>query len=500
MSARVLTRRQALGVLGGGALGAWLSACASQRAGASGSTLHSSWSDPTDSGVLRVTGGVPLIDRTELAPRAAPTAVLATVAHVSDAHVLDAESPARVPFLARLGAPFTSTFRPQEALSAQVLAGALRAIDALAPDAVVQGGDLIDNAQDNELTRALALLHGGWVQPGSGGRRYFGVQWAGDPDPFYYRPDIDAPRHPGMLDAATTQFRAPGLRTGRVYPVLGDHDLLVQGVLAPNHLTDAIAVGDRAVWELPANLRVPVGALAAAGSPDGLAAAAPIDALIEQLTGAPSVQVPADPRRHELSAGEVTARLRASAHFASERELLDYSFDVGEHVRVVVLDLVRREGGSGGLVHAGQPQWLAQQLADAGQRWLLVFCHQPLTSSDGGGELLAVLDRQPRVVAAICGHTHRNRIAARPSAGGGYWLISTASLIDYPQQARALQLVATAGGGVALRTWLLDHVSDSPLGPISRQLSYLDAQGGRPQGFAGQRLDGNVTLYHAGHA
>jgi 3',5'-cyclic AMP phosphodiesterase CpdA len=360
----------------------------------------------------------------------------------------------------------------------------------LDPDAVIQGGDLIDNAQHNELERALAVLRGGSVDPNSGAPGYFGVQSASNPDPFYYRPDIDSPRHPGLLSNATARFHSPGLGHVPWYPVLGDHDLLVQGVLVPTMLTSAIAVGDRAVWELAANLGAPAGAVATA--PDGLAQAAPIQGLIEQLLSAPSVTIAPDPARRELEAGELLARLRAaSAAPASDAPFLDYGVDIGERLRVIVLDLVRREGGSGGIVHSGQPRWLEQALAAAGERWVLVFSHQPLTSTSGAGALLSLLDSHPRVVAAIWGHTHRNRIVPRPTPAGGYWLISTASLIDYPQQSRALQLVATAGGGVALRTWLLDHAGNE----IARELAYLDARGGRPQGFAGERLDGDVTLY-----
>ena len=298
---------------------------------------------------------------------------------------MDAESPARVPFLSQLGQPFNSTFRPQEALTAQVMDGAVRAIDALHPDAVIQGGDLIDNAQENELIRGLALLAGGRVDPGSGARRYHGVQEAGDADPFYYRPDIDAPRHPGLLAAATRRFHAAGLKAPW-YPVLGDHDLLVQGILAPTALTDRIARGGRAVWRLPTGLKAPPGASdLAAAAPDGLPDPGLFEPLIRQLLTAPAVDVPADPtppRAERRDGGRAAAPRRLAAprrrparlHLRRRRQRL----------RVIVLDLVRREGGSDGLVHAGQSAWLARQLARAGDRWVLVVTHQPLTNSVGG--------------------------------------------------------------------------------------------------------------------
>jgi 3',5'-cyclic AMP phosphodiesterase CpdA len=501
---RRITRRQVLGelMLGTALIAAGCGTTTRRQPDESGSTLRSTWRDPDGTGTLVPAPGEPLALRTELGPQAAAVSVLATLAHVTDAHVLDAESPARVTFLNRLGPPFQSTFRPHETLTAQVLAGALRAVRALGPDVLIQGGDLIDNDQANELALALGVIRGGTARPGSGAPGYFGVQSASDADPFYYRPDLDAPLHPGLLRRATTRFTSPGAGLPWL-PVLGDHDILVAGEIAPTGQTRALALGDQAVWDLPPGLTAPPGLLAGRGatgiagvSPDGPPDPGLVDHFLAQALAAPKVRVPSDPRRRELEPAETVAALQAASRRPASGVRLDYHADIGPQVRALVLDLARRAGGSGGIVVPGQANWLAGQLDAAGDRWILVISHQPLTSAEGGDQILDLLDRHPRVISAISGHIHRNRIVARRTAAGGYWLISTASLIDYPQQARALRVLATTDG-VAIQTWMLDHVFPGDLGTISRELSYLDAQGGRPQGFAGDHVDRNVTLYRA---
>lgn len=501
MMSRRITRRQALAQ--GALAAAVLGGCGGGGGGGgstagSGSTVASTWVSVNGDGQLSVGAGEPLIARTDLGPAVGGVGTLATLAHLTDAHVLDASSPARVTFLDRLGSPFESTFRPQETLTAHVLDGAVRAVGALRPQLVIQGGDLIDNDQANELALALAVLRGGRVRPGSGPHGYYGVQLASNPDPFYYRPDLDAPRHPELLRAAVRPFTARGLR-GRWCPVFGDHDALVAGELVPTAVTESLAIGDRALWDLPRGLTVPPGdRLTSSGSPDGPPQPVLVDQLLTEALQGPTVAVPADGDRRELAIPETVARLRraAASPAPATPDRLDYALSVGPHVAVLVLDLARRDGGSGGAVVPGQAAWLSDALAAAGERWVIVVSHQPLEDSDGGEAVLSVLDRAPRVIATLAGHTHRNRIVPRHMGdGGGYWQIETASLIDFPQQARALRVVATSGGGVAIQTWMLDHVGPGPLGQISRELAFLDAQGGRPKGFAGARTDRNVILF-----
>ena len=192
---------------------------------AGGSTLRGTLVDPDRDGALERGPAEPLVDR---GGRGAPGAALTTLVQLTDLHVRDEESPGRVPFLDRLGSPFGSTFRPQEALSTQVLAAAVRAANAVGPDAAFVTGDLLDSASRAELAMALAVLDGGDVDPDTGRPGYEGVQEAAQPDPLFYRPDLDAPRRPGLLARAARPFRSPGLRAPW-YPALGNHDLLVQG-------------------------------------------------------------------------------------------------------------------------------------------------------------------------------------------------------------------------------------------------------------------------------
>jgi hypothetical protein len=469
----------ALALLAGGCGGT-----AARHPDPGGSTLRSTWIDPQGDGSLQVGAGEPLRDRDELGSVQPVGPELARFVHLTDAHVRDEESPARAAFLDRLGAPFTSTFRPQEALTVQVLAAAVRAADAAHPDAVVEGGDLADNDQLDELTWATTVLNGGLVRPDSGASGYEGVQAAGEPDPFFYRPDVDAPRHPGLLARAQQPLTSPGL-TAPWYPVTGNHDVLVEGEIAPTPRTRAIAVGDRRLIEPRAGLHV---TRAEARAPRA------VDALLAHGLPGRTVRVAPDPARRELPAAEAVRRLRAASGAPRSGPALDYAFDIGARVRAIVLDIARRDAGSGGLVTAAQTDFLRSALRAAGDRWVLVFTHQALPSAAGSASAMHLLDRDAHVLALVSSHTHRNRIQPRRTAAGGYWLISTASLADFPQQERVLSVHATHDGGAVIETWMLDTAPD-PQADTARELAFLDAQGGRVLGDAGNRQDRNVRLW-----
>ncbi len=464
------------------ASGAAVAACGRDGAAAPampGSTLQTTLVDSDGDGFLEAGPGEPLRNR---GGDAAPGATLATFAQLTDTHVRDEESPARVPFLDRIGGRFTSTFRPQEAFSTQVLDAAVRAVDREKPEAVFVTGDIVDNAQENELDQAIETLNGKTVHPDSGARGYDGVQDAGSADPFYYRPDHDAPEHPGALDQAQRSFKAAGLQAPW-YPLPGNHDLLAQGEVPPTTAIQTYATGNHLVSALDPRIQVPQ---------DEADAKQAVASVLSGYIPLPSQRVPPDPHRRLLTPAETEQRLvdaAAKGTAATADGLMDYAVDVGPHLRAITLDTVRRDGTSQGRITPAQVEWLRQQLSQAQDRWVIVLSHNPLDASQGGDAALAQLDASPHVVAAISGNRHKNVVTRHR----GFWLIGTSSLADFPQQARMFRLRSTPTG-VALETWMVDH-DGKGLAGISRELAYLDAQGGRPQHFAGGPTDRNVRLY-----
>ena len=76
-------------------------------------------------------------------------------------------------------------------------------------------------------------------------------------------------------------------------------------------------------------------------------------------------------------------------------------------------------------------------------------------------QFIDMLLEYPNMIAWLNGHTHINTIQAHPSKvrSGGFWEITTASCIDYPQQQQLVEVVDNRDGTLSLFATVLDHAS-----------------------------------------
>ncbi len=201
---------------------------------------------------------------------------------------------------------------------------------------------------------------------------------------------------------------------------------------------------------------------------------------------------------------------RADAARRSDDDLRNdgyYAFDAGGgRFRMIVLntiidgtdprlptDLLRNPFAlDEGSIDAEQFAWLQSELAAAHERnqLVIVFSHHPdLTFAEFGrfaalvpievraATLDAELASWPNVIAWVAGHTHRHRIRALQVAGGvasngkisapvtchgpgpcsGFWQIETASLIDFPQEQRLIEIFDNGDGTGTIRGAALRH-------------------------------------------
>jgi metallophosphoesterase (TIGR03767 family) len=487
--------------------------------------------------------GEPHVVRTDLGitagiGRADCRTPLLAFAQFSDVHVVDHQSPARVEWLDRFEDPNTlglvpgllsSAYRPQEMLTAQVMDAMVRAINDIKKGPVthlplafmIETGDNSDNCQHNEIRWNIDILDGKTgVRPDSGSyTRYEGVMdgdllyydthyWHPDGTPLLKQDDIlrnkyGFPVVTGLLNAARKPFDAEGLDIPW-YTCFGNHDGLIQGNF-PAATTQLGILG--------------TGSVKVISPPAGVSQSDVINAVTEQnlddilnnvLVSLSARLVTPDPARRTVGRAEIVAEHFNTAtapvgHGFTNQNRQDgtayYFFDQGGF-RFVVMDSVNPNGYADGSIDQVQFDWLQATIEAATGKAVMVFSHHTsgtmgnplvLTGLDPNPRVLgpavtSYLLSQKRVIAWVNGHTHRNEILAhaRADGTGGFWEINTASHIDFPQQARLIEVVDNRDDTMSIFTTIVDHAGPADyagdlsttvsLAALSRELAANDPQ------------------------
>jgi len=464
---------------------------------------------------------------------------LVSFIHLSDLHICDAQSPARVEFLDRYADPdypsraqidYVGTYRPQEFLTLQVVEAMVQAANSIkhgpllggAIDGVLITGDVIDNGQANELDWYRTVLDGGPVSSASGDPEQVEAAHGNHPnftDDHYYKPDA-APENratelwgmvqvPGLSMAAQEEFVATGLEHSW-YAIHGNHDALLQGTVRANDELNALAVGDRKLAGVNQGADImevfaPFGEVGPAGYPDA-----------KLLT---TVEVTADPKRRFVQMTDWVDAHQGCGHdhgLDAGAKVAYWTRDFGQ-VRVVALDTVNEWGGWQGCIDREQFSWLQNLLQNSSEMYVVLTSHHPLQDLFNGyapegvaapalkDEVGELFSQYPNIIAWVSGHVHDHNIAFAQSSHGnwGYWQIRTGSHMDWPQQARVIEIAKSDDGRVVIGTQVFDHAGQ-PLLNLQELQTTTDDQLREPLYLAGisrilaandwQRFDGSNSL------
>jgi len=163
-----------------------------------------------------------LLGRVADPARASSRRSLFYLAHLSDIHVIDAQTPARMDAIQSLAPErFTDACRPQDTLTVHVLASMVDSVAAAQVSSVtgaplasaLSTGDSADNLSQLETRWYIDILDGGEVVPNSGAAGVYEGPQVWSEATYAYHPDDPAgdvygqrgfPTVPGMLEAAVS--------------------------------------------------------------------------------------------------------------------------------------------------------------------------------------------------------------------------------------------------------------------------------------------------------